>query len=122
MLVGFRGRCAFQIYIKSKPRQYGLKIMCFYDTKMYYLLNAFIYSGKSMEPNPRKLFVSTLNVLSLTNRNITNDNWFTSIELLDKLKKLTLIWVGTMRKNKREIPANTLSNKRYRRFYKICFY
>lgn len=31
-----------------------------------------------------------------TNRNITADNWFTAIELVDELKKKSLTYVGTM--------------------------
>lgn len=54
MLIGFRGRCVFRMYIKSKPRKYGLKIMCLCDAKRHYLLNAFIYSGKTTEQDPKK--------------------------------------------------------------------
>lgn len=28
MLVGFRGRCKFKMYLSLKPLKYGLKIMC----------------------------------------------------------------------------------------------
>lgn len=38
MLMGFRGRCRFKIYIPNKSVKYGLKIMCFTQTS--YLLNA----------------------------------------------------------------------------------
>jgi hypothetical protein len=47
-----------------------------------------------------------------TNRNITGDNWFTSLSLVNKLlreKKLT--YIGTLRKNKREISPQFLPNK-----------
>ena len=30
MIVGFRGRCSFTQYLKSKPKKYGIKIMCVY--------------------------------------------------------------------------------------------
>lgn len=36
--------------------------------------------------------------------NITGDSWLTSIELVDYLKKSGLTYVGTLRKNKEEIP------------------
>lgn len=120
MLVGFRGRCSFRVYMKSKPNKYGLKILCLCDAKTHYLLNAFVYTGKSqnLQPNPRKLSVPTLTVLSLidnvknTNRNITADNWFTSIELVEELRKNQLTYVGTVRKNKREIPQYVVPNKK----------
>lgn len=47
-----------------------------------------------------------------TNWNITTDNWFTSIPLIETLQKeqkLTL--VGTLKKNKREIPPEFLPKK-----------
>ncbi|XP_050526600.1 uncharacterized protein LOC126897224, partial [Daktulosphaira vitifoliae] len=34
MLVAFRGRCRFRIYMKSKPNKYGIKIMCLCDAKI----------------------------------------------------------------------------------------
>lgn len=46
-----------------------------------------------------------------SNRNITCDNWFTSIELIEYLKKKGLTCVGTMKKNKREIPKEFLPSK-----------
>lgn len=118
MLVGFRGRCSFRVYIKSKPNKYGLKVMCLCDSKTHYLLNAFIYAGKMEAPNPQKLSVPTLSVLNLidpiknTGRNITGDNWFTSIELVDKLLAQKLTYVGTVRKNKKEIPSYIIPDKK----------
>ena len=117
MLVGFRGRCSFRQYLKSKPKKYGIKIMCLCDAKTHYLLNSFIYAGKTTEPNPNKLSVPTLSVLKLvspitnTNRNVTGDNWFTSIQLISELKSVGLTYVGTMRKNKREVPKQFLPNR-----------
>lgn len=119
MLVAFRGRCSFRVYLKNKPNRYGLKIMCLCDAKNSYLFNAFIYAGKGAPiPNPRKLSIPTLSVLELvapvmnTNRNITADNWFSSMELVNELLKVGLTYVGTMRKNKREIPLEFLPQKK----------
>lgn len=118
MLVGFRGKCGFRVYMKSKPQRYGLKIQCLCDSKTHYLLNAFVYTGKNPNvENPRHLSIPTLNVLELitpiagSNRNVTGDNWFTSLELLEELKKHKLTYVGTIRRNKREIPKEFLANR-----------
>ncbi|KAF0695463.1 piggyBac transposable element-derived protein 4-like [Aphis craccivora] len=97
ILVPFRGRCSFRMYMKSKPNKYGLKVMCLCDAKNHYLYNAFIYCGKNNVPNPKK--------------NITGDNWFSSIELITELKRHGLTYVGTLRKNKRDIPSQIVPNK-----------
>lgn len=48
----------------------------------------------------RKLYCNWLHLCIMkTNRNITGDNWFSSVELVDKLKEHGLTYVGTMRKN-----------------------
>lgn len=122
MLVGFRGKCSFRMYIPSKPRKYGLKIMAMTDAKTHYLISAYIYSGKdsdgsTLTDEERKLPKPTQSVLRLaapimgTNRNITADSWFTSIPLVLDLKKKGLTYVGTLRKNKREIPKEFLPSR-----------
>nr|CAI5836442.1 unnamed protein product [Callosobruchus analis] len=118
MLVPFRGKCKFRMYMKSKPAKYGLKIMCLCDARTHYLINAFIYTGKNvLRRNPKKLSIPTLDVLDLvspienTNRNITGDNWFTSNELVSELKSRGLTYVGTMRKNERDVPPQFQPNK-----------
>ncbi|KAJ8877196.1 hypothetical protein PR048_021650 [Dryococelus australis] len=92
MLVPFRGRCKFRIYKQNKPAKYELKVLVLCDAQTHYFVNGFIHSGKTKEPNPNKLYVPTLTVLSLiepianSNRRITADNWFSEIELLEQLK------------------------------------
>ncbi|GBP67705.1 hypothetical protein EVAR_40476_1 [Eumeta japonica] len=39
-----------------------------------------------------------------SNRNVTADNWFSSIELVNHLKEKHLSYEGTLKKNKKEIP------------------
>lgn len=112
MLIAFRGRCQFRMYLKNKPDKYGLKMQCLVDSKTHYLLNGFIYTGKdTRRANPKKLSIPTLDVLTLippisgTNRNITADNWFSSIELIKELRSHTISYVETLKRNKREVPA-----------------
>lgn len=71
------------------------------------------------EANSSTLTIPTRSVLRLvepianSNRNVTGDNWFASLELVGELKKLGLTYVGTMRENKREIPPQFKPNKKY---------
>ncbi|KAJ8892072.1 hypothetical protein PR048_004648 [Dryococelus australis] len=53
MLVPFRGRCAFRMYMKNKRNKYGLKVLCFCDSKWHYLLHVFLYCREENSPNPQ---------------------------------------------------------------------
>lgn len=111
MLISFRGRCKFRQYIPSKPAKYGLKIFALVDARNYYIKNLEIYPGKQpsgpycVSNKPYDVVNRIVQPISKTNRNVTFDNWFTSYELVEHLlieHKLTS--VGTVRKNKRQVP------------------
>lgn len=115
-LLGFRGRCQFRVYIKSKPDQYGLKIVSLNDVKTSYMLNAIPYVGKMSPPNkepiPRYLVRNITEPIHGTNRNITVDNWFASVGLFQTMvQDYGLTMVGTLRKDKAEIPESFKSFK-----------
>lgn len=109
-LEGFRGRCGFRQYIPSKPNKYGIKIFALADAKMYYTVNMEVYVGLQPEGpykvsnSPQAIVERLCEPIYNSNRNLTVDNWFTSINLIESLlaKKITV--VGTIRKNKRELP------------------
>jgi len=114
-LLGFRGRFSARVYIKSKPARYGIKIVSLNDAKTFYMFNAIPYVGQvQTEPGEsvpsyyvRKLSEPIYN----SGRNITCDNWFTSVPIFDQMKdKFNLTMVGTMRKNKRQIPESFKRN------------
>lgn len=117
MLHPFRGRCQWIQYIPSKPAKYGIKMYALCDSKTFYTYNLEIYCG--LQPNgPYAVSNSPLDVVKRlvtpienSRRNITTDNYYTSIPLADFLlqKKLTL--VGTLKKNKKEIPPEFLPCK-----------
>lgn len=98
MLVSFRGRCRWKKYMPNKPCKYGLEIKCLTDGATSYLYNAYLYTGKDSDgkgltDEEKKLLVPTQCVLRLakpimkTNRNITADNYFSSVEVCLELKK-----------------------------------
>lgn len=123
MLVGFRGKCRFKMYLPSKPVKYGLKVQCLVDARIHYIYNTYIYCGKGTDSlkditaEEKRFSIPTQAVVRLckpifgSNRNITGDNWYSSIELTDYLIKNKLTYVGTMKKNKREIPKEFLPSK-----------
>lgn len=81
------------------------------DSRTFYTSNMEIYAGSQPEGpyavnNSAKDVVERIvQPISGTNRNVTLDNWFTSIPLaIDLLKNHKLTMVGTIRKDKREVP------------------
>ena len=116
-LLGFRGRCPFKQYIPSKPDKYGIKIWICADVKTCYVYNCMPYLGRQpgelrQENVGAKTVCALLEPLYNSGRNVTVDNFFTSVPLANELlsKKITL--VGTLRKNKTEIPVEFLPNRR----------
>ena len=113
-LVTFRGRCGFKMFIPSKPGKYGIKIWALCDAKNAYLFNAKIYTGKEngvKEVNQGENIVKLLTIpLYKSGRNITTDNFFTSLNLARFLLDQKLTLVGTVRKNKRFLPQEFQSS------------
>lgn len=111
MLIAFRGRCKFRQYIPSKPAKYGIKIIALVDATNYYILNLEIYAGKqptgpfAASNKPFDVVNRIVEPVSKSNRNLTFDNWFTSYDLVQHLlNEHKLTSVGTLRKNKKQIP------------------
>ena len=115
-LLGFKGKCPCYQYIPRKPDKYGLKHWLCVDTNSYYVFNAFHYVGRQPDQERQKqiaqnVVLDLLKPLYRSNRNVTFDNFFTSVSLAKELriKKFTII--GSLRKNKREISLEFQSNR-----------
>lgn len=118
-LEAFRGRVSFLQYIPNKPAKYGIKVFALVDAKTYYCLNMEVYVGTQPEGpfqlsnKPEDLVLRLIAPIAGTNRNVTFDNWFTSYSLMKNLlTNCKLTSVGTVRKNKREIPQCFLDVRR----------
>ncbi len=115
-LAPYRGRCRFIQYMPSKPAKYGIKLWMCCDAETKYVYNASVYCGKeSANEGPckdlgGKVVRQLLQPLQCDGRNITTDNYFTSLNLardILKLKKATL--VGTVRTNRVELPKEFIT-------------
>ena len=106
-----KARCKFTQYMPNKPDKFGLKFWLSVDVDTKYLLNGFPYLGKDETANP-ELRLSENVVMKLIEphinkgRNITTDNYFTSIKLAEMLKSKNTTLVGTKKKNRREVPIS----------------
>jgi hypothetical protein len=120
----FRGNCPFRQHIASKPGKYGIKIYALVDSRIFYIQNLEIYAGKQPEGpyqlgnSPADVLERMISPISGSGRNVTVDNWFTSVPLAMKLLKdhnLTLL-----RNHKKEQKRNSTStspNKKQSRKY-----
>ena len=116
-LLALRGRCVFRIYIANTPANDGLKFMMFCHSKSSYMLNASPYLGKKIKPDAVVLgHYVTMELCKPyfgTKKNIICDNWFTSVPLVKDLLEKGLTYVGTIRKNKGEIPEEMTDKTRF---------
>lgn len=108
-LIPFRGRCSFRQYMPKKPDKYAMKLFLMCDVATAYTFNGLPYAGREGDQRCTGLAESVVKKLvePILNSgvNVTTDNWFTSAKLAADLlcKHITLL--GTMRKNKPEIPS-----------------
>lgn len=114
-LVAFRGRCSFKQYMKSKPARYGIKIWAIADVATSYAWRLQIYTGRA-PGQPKETNQGMRVVLELTSGlegyTITTDNFFTSFNLADELLRRGCVLVGTIKKNKPELPVQLLQKGR----------
>jgi len=100
--------CSFKQYIPNKPSKYGIKVYVMADSKTFYLVSSNIYTGAGTHapglPVPIQAVLDLVSSVSGTSRNITTDNYYTSVPLP---RKLTL--VDRMKKNKAYIPPRFLA-------------
>lgn len=115
-MVPYRGRAGFVQYLPNKPDKYGIKNWVAADAKTYYTYNMQVYVGRDRNCAP-EVGQGERVVMDMTEgldgRNITCDNFFTSHRLAGKLKRerrMTII--GTIRKNRVEIPRLLLDMKK----------
>ncbi|XP_035768532.1 piggyBac transposable element-derived protein 4-like [Neolamprologus brichardi] len=118
-LVPFRGRCPFKQHIPCKPGKYSIKIWAACDARSSYAWNMQVYTGKpagaQSEKNQGMRVVLDM-IEGLQGKTITCDNFFTSYDLGLQLLRRKLYVVGTVRRNKPELPPALVSKMNRARF------
>lgn len=106
----------------EKLAKYGIKNMCLCNAWNSYILNAYAYSRKDSDGDgltedekkfnkPTQAVLRFFELIKKSNRNITANNWISSVELIQCLKEKGLRYVRTLRKDKKETPKEFQVNK-----------
>jgi hypothetical protein len=107
-------RCRFIQFMGNKPDKFGIKFWVAVDVSSKYVVNAFPYLGRD-DTRPPGDSLSESVVMKLMQpylgkgRNVTVDNFFTSLRLAERLKKSKTSLVGTMNPIRREVPLSAKS-------------
>ncbi|XP_073502039.1 uncharacterized protein [Phyllobates terribilis] len=109
-------RCPFTQYMPSKPDKYGHKYWLAFDKRSKYLANGFPYLGKDDTRRAEDrladhVVMKLLDPFLKKGRNVTTDNYFTSVKLAKQLKSKGTTIVGTLNKIRREVPKEIKSMK-----------
>ena len=114
-LVVFRGKCLFCMFIKSKPGKYGIIPWAATDANNFYACNMQACTGNNGGVRAKKQGSQVVKDMVChmygSGRGITTDNFFTSCEIANFLLTKDRKVVGTLRKDKTEIPALFLVGK-----------
>ena len=104
-----KARCIFTQYMPYKPDKFGIKFWVAADVQTKYMLHSFPYFGKD-NSRPTEITLGEHVVLWLTepyrktSRNLTKDNFFTSVNLAKTLRQEGISIVGTVNCIRKEIP------------------
>ena len=112
-MVGFKGRLAFLQYMPKKPQKWGMKAWILADASNGYVWNWRLYTGKEVDRPESSLGLAHQVVLDLLDDDrlrskgyrVFMDNFYSSPDLFRDLKKEGFEACGTLRSNRRGIPA-----------------
>lgn len=112
-VVPFRRRIIFRQYNKQKRHKYGIKEfkLC---TLPGYTYKICIYAGKENDEvniTPAKVVMSLCSDLMNKGHTMYTDNWYTSVDLARDLVKNETHLVGTLRKNRKNLPKEVVNAK-----------
>lgn len=123
-LLATKNRCSFIQYIPLKPDKFGIKFWILVEVTSKYILNGFPYLGKDTDRPVSQLqgeYVVLKLIEPYVNKGhcVTADNFFTTLRLVEDLLKKKTTYIGTIRKNKPELPTFVNTNQK---LYNTRFY
>lgn len=102
-------RVSFIQYMPKKPKKFGLKVWVLCEALTGYTLQFQVYTGKieNVVENLGYWVVFDLIKLYLNKGyRVYFDNFYTSVKLVEDLEKQNTFSCGTIRSNRKELPAN----------------
>jgi hypothetical protein len=117
-IAAFKGRSPIKQYIPSKPHKWGYKMHCLASDN--YVLHFEVYEGKEEHPSAHGATYDTVMRMVAGYEHQQHvlyiDSYFTSPTLLDALKQRGIRCCGSVRRNRRGMPA--ISKEQVRRLGK----
>lgn len=112
-LIGWKGRLSWKQFIPTKRKRFGIKVYALCESESGYVYNFIIYTGRttvygnshySDEPISSRIVLELSHVLLNKGYCIYIDNFYTNVDLMDKLTENKTDCIGTIRKNRSKIP------------------
>ena len=104
-MIRFKGRSSLKQYLPMKPIKRGIKVWVRADSHNGYISEFYIYKDNIITQNLGEKVVEKLSrTLVGGNYHLYFDNYFTSVELLEKLLDDGIYACGTFRKDRRRVP------------------
>ena len=131
MLIEFHGRVSFLQYVPSKPGKFGLKMYWVAETDTAIPLRCLLYIGRNTVNEQSReehgghvpaLVMDLMQAFLDGGRNLTTDNYFTSLKLALKLNERRTTLVGTLKHNSTCLPAAAKSTKGRERGDTVHYY
>ncbi len=108
-------RCSFIEYMPKKPDKFGIKFWLLCEVETKYTCDGFPYLGKDEEKQSIDLqgeFVVNKHIEPYASKGlcVVTDNFFSSHRLAKELIQRKTTFIGTVRKNKKELPPAVKKN------------
>ncbi|ELP84421.1 hypothetical protein EIN_194740, partial [Entamoeba invadens IP1] len=117
-LCAFKGKIWAKVFIKSKPQRYGIKFWMCRVCESGMVINLQMYCGKCDKKKENQGFRVTIDMVApqlCMGKFVTVvcDNFFCSLRLAHYLAQCGSTLLGTVRKNRVEVPEEAKQIKRY---------
>ena len=118
-LLLWKGRLSWKQFIRTKRARFGIKSFVLAEASSGYVWNSIIYTGDDalLDRENSYQYQATKIVMTLTEKVLDKgrclyvDNWYSSMELLDELRKRATDVIGTIRKDQKGLPKDTMDAK-----------